>query len=101
MPWIKDLCEDVFCGGGLGVVKGVFGISLFTEAEAEEIHNLKNLALSVMEKSPEIITDPVICEAIEKGQKSALETFAKNQPPEVIAAGVIPAAKLICNKSFK
>ena len=57
MPWIKDVCEDVICGSGLGVVKGVFGISLFTQAD-----NLKKLALSVMEKSPEV------CEAIRKGQ---------------------------------
>ena len=28
MPWLKDVCEDIICGGSLGVVKGVFGVSL-------------------------------------------------------------------------
>ncbi len=88
MPWIKDVCEDIVCGGSLGVVKGVFGISLFTVAETEEINNLKKLALSVMEKSPEIVTEPLVCEGIRKGQKSALDAFAKNASP----AGVVTAA---------
>ena len=69
MAWIKEVCEDVVCGGGLGIVKGLFGISVFTEAEVEEINSLKKLALSVMEKSSKIVTDPVTCEAIKKGQK--------------------------------
>lgn len=101
MPWIKDVCEDAICGTSLGVVKGVFGISLFTPAETEEINSLKNLALSVMEKSPEIVTQPLVCEAIRKGQQSGLETFAKNASPEAVAAGVVTAAKLVCTKSFK
>ena len=101
MPWIKEVCEDVVCGASLGVVKGIFGISLFTEAETEEINSLKNLALSVMEKSPEIVTEPIVCEAIRKGQKSALDTFAKNASPEAVAAGVVTAAELVCTKSFK
>jgi hypothetical protein len=101
MPWIKEVCEDIVCGGSLGIVKGVFGISLFTQAETEEIHNLKKLALSVMEKSPEIVTEPIVCEAIRKGQKSALDTFAKNASPEAVAAGVVTAAELVCTKSFK
>ena len=54
MVWLKEICEDVVCGGALGIVKGVFGISLFTETETEEINSLKELALSVLEKSPEI-----------------------------------------------
>ena len=77
-----------------------FGVSLFTEAEAEEIHSLKKLALSVIQKSPKIVTDPLICEGIRKGQKSALDTFAKNAPPEAVAAGVVTAAELVCTKSF-
>ena len=101
MPWIKDVCEDIICGGSLGVVKGVFGISLFTAAETEEINSLKKLAFSVMEKSPEIVTEPLVCEAIQKGQKSGLETFAKNASPEAVAAGVVTAAELVCTKSFK
>jgi len=101
MSWLKDVCEDAICGSSLGIVKGVFGISLFTEAETVEINNLKNLALSVMEKSPEIVTEPIVCEAIRKGQKSALDTFAKNASPEAVAAGVVTAAELVCAKSFK
>jgi len=101
MPWIKDVCEDVLCGGGLGVIKGIFGISLFSQSETEEIHNLKKLALSVMEKSPEIVTEPVVCEAIRQGQKSGLEAFAKKASPEVVASGAVAAAELVCNKAFK
>lgn len=67
MAWIKDVCKDVICGGSLGIIQGVCGISLFTQAEAEEIHNLKTLALSVMAKSPEIVTKPIVCEAIREG----------------------------------
>ena len=29
MSWIKELCEDTICGGALGIVKGVCGLSLF------------------------------------------------------------------------
>jgi hypothetical protein len=101
MPWIKEVCEDLVCGTALGMVKGIFGISLFTEAETEEIISLKKLALSVMAKSPEIVTEPIVCEAIRNGQKSALDTFAKNAPPESVAAGVITAAELVCTKAFK
>jgi hypothetical protein len=101
MPWIKEVCEDVVCGGSLGVIKGIFGISVFTEAETEEINRLKSLALSVMKKSPEIVTEPIVCEAIRKGQKSALEKFANNASPEAVTAGVVTAAELVCTKSFK
>jgi hypothetical protein len=101
MPWIKEVCVDAVCGASLGIVKGVFGISLFTDTETEEINNLKNLALSVMQKSPQIVTEPSICEAIQKGQKSALDTFSKNAPPEAVAAGLVTAAELVCTKSFK
>lgn len=101
MPWIKDVCIDSICGTCLGVAKGAFGISVFTSEEAQEIHNLKTLALSVMKKSPDTITDPTICEAIRKGQKYGLDTFAKNASPEAIAAGVVAAAELVCTKSFK
>ena len=54
-----------------------------------------------MEKSPEIVTEPIVCEGIRKGQKSALDTFAKNASPEAVAAGVVTAAELVCTKSFK
>ena len=101
MPWIKEVCEDVICGVSLGIVKGVFGISFFTEAEVKEIHSLKKLTLSVIEKSPKIVPDPVICEGIRKGQQAALDKFSKNASPEVVAAGVVTAAELVCTKSFK
>ena len=101
MPWIKEVCEDAVCGTTLGIVKGVFGVSLFTEGETEEINSLKKLAVSVIEKSPEIATDSVVCEGLRNGQKAALETFAKNASPEVVAAGVVTAAELVCAKSFK
>jgi len=101
MPWLKEICEDIVCGSALGAVKGVFGISMFTEAETEEINSLKKLALSVVAKSSERVTDPLICEGIRTGQKSALEMFAKTAPPEAVAAGVVAAAELVCTKSFK
>lgn len=101
MDCIREVCEDVLCGGSLGVVKGIFGVSFFTTSETEEIFNLKKLTLSVMEKSPEIVTEPVVCEAIRQGQKSALETFAKNAPPEAVAADAVTAANLVCGKAFK
>lgn len=101
MSWIKDVCEDVVCGGTVGVIKGIFGVSLFTASETEEILSLKKLTLSVMEKSPQIVTEPIICEAIKAGQKSALETFAKNAPPEAVAASVVATAELVCGKAFK
>jgi hypothetical protein len=101
MPWMKNVCEDVLCGGGLGVIKGIFGASFFTASETEEINSLKNLALSVIEKCPKMATEPVICDAIKSGQKYALEAFAKNAPPEAVAAGVVTAAQLVCGKAFK
>ena len=101
MPWFKELCEDVVCGSAVGVVKGIFGVSFFTTSEAEEIYNLKKLTLSVLEKSPEIVTEPVVCEAIRQGQKSALETFARKAPPEAVAAGVVTTAELVCSKALK
>ena len=100
MVWINEVCEDVICGGGgLGIVKGIFGISLFTATE--EINSLKKLALSVIERSPTIETEPIVCKAIRKGQKSGLDTFVKNASPEAVAAGVVTAAELVCIKSFK
>lgn len=97
MAWIRETCEDVICGGGLGILKRVFGISLFTDTEVEEITSLKKLTLSIMEKSSQIVTEPII----RQGQKAGLETFKNNASPEMIAAGVVTAAELVCNKSFK
>ncbi len=64
MPWIREVCEDLVCGVGLGVVKGIFGISRFTSAETEEIVALKKLAASTIEKAPEFVTDKLVCEGI-------------------------------------
>ena len=69
--------------------------------EAEEIYNLKKLALSVMEKSPEIVTNLIVCEAIKQGQKSARDTFTKNLSTEAVSVGVVIVAELICTKFFK
>ena len=103
MPWfnLKNVCEEVFCGGTLGVVKGVCGISLFTASETEKITSLKKLALSTIEKSPKISSEPIVCDAIKSGQKYALENFAKTASPEVVSAGVVTAAELVCTKAFK
>ena len=35
MPWFREVCKDVICGGALGVVKGIFGVSLLTAEETE------------------------------------------------------------------
>ena len=101
MFWIKEVCEDAICGSALGIVKGVFRISLFTSAETEEVNSLKKLALSTLEKAPEFTTDALVCEGIKKGQKAALDQFASKASPEMISAGVITAAELVCTKSFK
>ena len=101
MSWVTEACEDVVCGTGLGIIKGVFGVSFFTPSEVEEIHNYKKLALSVMEKSPEIVTDSVICDAIRQGQPAGLTAFSKKASPEVVAAGAVAAADLVCSKAFK
>jgi hypothetical protein len=93
MARIKELCKEAICEGSLGVVQGVFGISLFTAAEAEEINALKALTLSVMKKAPEVLTAPIICEGIRNGQKATLDTFTQGLSPESIAADVVVAAQ--------
>jgi hypothetical protein len=101
MPWIRNICVDAICGTCLGFVKGATGISLFTTEELDEVINLQKLALALIEKSPQVVTDDAICKAIREGQKSGLEMFVKNAPPELIATGLVTAAELVCNKSFK
>lgn len=76
-------------------------MSLFTSEELEEVNNLKNLALSVIEKAPPIPADPAVCEGIRSGKKYALNIFRKNASPEAVATGVVGAVELICTKSFK
>lgn len=83
---------------------GIWGISLFTGPETQEINSLDKLAASLMEKSNEIIggtTDAAICEGIRNDQMSALETFSRNAPPEAIQVGIVAAAEVICKKSFQ
>ena len=48
-----------------------------------------------------VTSEPIICEAIRQGHKSALETFTKKAPPAAVAAGVVSAAELVCSKAFK
>jgi hypothetical protein len=101
MAWLENVCTDAICGSALGIINGVFGLSLFTSQEVEEINSLKKLALSVMEKTPEFSTEPVICEAIKNGQQTGLETFMKNAPPEVASTAVVTVIDIVCRKAFK
>ena len=50
----------------------IFEVLLLTVLETEEINSLKKLALSVINKSPKIVTKSIVCEAIQKGHKFAL-----------------------------
>lgn len=101
MGWITEVCEDVVCGGGLSLVRGIFSISLFTEKEAQEIHNLKTLALDIIQKSPAFKTDDAVCEGLRLGQQAALDSFGKNAPAEAVNAGVVVAANLVCSQAFE
>ncbi len=101
MPWFKYVCKDVLSGGSLGIVKCAFDVSLFTESEASEISFLKKLALSTVEKFAPVELDPIVCDHIRNGQKSALETFTGSLSAEAIVAGVCMIAELVCTKSFK
>lgn len=98
MPWLKETCQEGICGIGLGIAKGVFGVSLFTSDEVTDINNCKKLALSVFEKSPEIVTDPAICEAIRQGKKSGLDAFVAKTSAEAFA---VAAAETVCTQAFK
>lgn len=101
MSWIRNVCIDAICGSALGLINGIFGLSLVTSQEVEEITSLKKLALSVIEKAPEFSTESVVCEAIKNGQQTGLETFVKNAPPEVASTAVVAAVELVCGKAFK
>ena len=101
MPWFKYVCKDVLCGGSLGIAKGAFDVSLFTESEASEISSLKKLVSSTMEKFAPVALDPIVCDHIRNGQKSALQTFTGSLSAEAIIAGVCVTAESVCTKSFK
>jgi hypothetical protein len=100
MPWINKVCIDAICGTALGFVHGMFGASYFSETETSDIGELKQLALSIMQKSPNINTDPMVCEGIRSGRESALDAFSAGLSPESVAMGVGVAAQLVCRKSF-
>ena len=97
LAWIRD----GVCGCVFGVIKGVTGEACFTSSEVEEIAQLKALALSTLEKAPKFSSDAAICEGIREGKQIALDKFAKAATPEMIQAGVVTAAQLVCTKSFK
>lgn len=102
MAWFKEVCSDLVCGCVLGIMDGIFGVPLFTGPEVKEITAFNKLAASIIEKSGEIGgTDAAICQGIRNGQMSALETFSKNPPQEVVQAGAVVAAEVICSKAFK
>lgn len=47
------------------------------------------------------MTDPVVCQGIKEGKRSALKSFTQAASPEMVSSGLITAAELVCNKSFK
>lgn len=77
--YIKDVCAKAFSGLAAG---GIFGVSLFSNSEVEEIENLKKLSVSIISKSPDFMTDRFICEEIIKDSKTDLQTFINNAPSE-------------------
>jgi hypothetical protein len=94
--FITDVCKEAICGIITGSLEGLFGISLFSPVEAEEIYRLKKLSLSVMAKSNIVATDPALCQEIAKGSSTALQTFINQTPSEVVAA----SAAIVCEKAF-
>lgn len=97
--FLREYCVDAICGTTIGIAKGIFGA--FSEDEIREVMDLEKLAEATIKKSPEFVTDAAICEGIKQGQYAALDEFAKTATPAMEEAGVILAAKLVCNKSFK
>ena len=53
------------------------------------------------QKAPEFSTDPFLCQGIKKGQQIALDKFVSGASPEMVSAGIVTAAELVCKKSFK
>jgi hypothetical protein len=97
MPaFITSICKEAVCGIVTGSLEGIFGISLFSPVEAEEIYRLKKLSLSVMAKSKIVASDPALCQEIANGSSTALQTFINQTPSEVVAA----SAAVVCQKAF-
>lgn len=97
LAWVTDS----ICGCVFGMVKGMTGEACFTSSETEQIAQLKQLTFSTLQKSPEFSTEASICEAIREGKQIALDKFAKSATPEMIEAGVVTAAQLVCTQAFK
>jgi len=95
-----EACFEAGCGLCLGFLKGVWGVSLYTAQEFEEVESLKRLTESVLKKSSEFITEESVCEGIKDGSVKALAKFKSNLPTETVEAGVGAAATLVCKKAF-
>ena len=96
MGWKNEVREDAICGTTLSLIKGVFGVSLFTRAEVDEINDLKKLTFEIVEKSTKMTTDQLICDGIIKEQAFTLEKFVKTTPLETVTAGAVSATKVVC-----
>jgi hypothetical protein len=98
MAWIEKICKEAACGMISGVAQQFFDISLFSPDEVVEIGALKDLGLSIMEKSKGIlVTDPSICKGIINRSLPALQTFRDSAPSKLVSAG----AAVVCHKAFK
>lgn len=95
-----QVCKETACGFVLGIAHVCNLGSYFTETEVTEIMHMKSLAESIRRKAIKLSTDKIVCEGIDAGSKTALETFQRNLPPEAVEAGVGAAAGLVCSKSF-
>ena len=54
-----------------------------------------------MKKSPNIVIELIVCEAIRKDCKFVLDNFAENAIPKAVAAVVVTSSELVCTKSSK
>jgi len=57
------------------------------------------LAESIIEKSPDLVADSIVCEGIKKGQESSLYSFGQKLLLEYFNAGVNTLPKLMCSKA--
>ena len=94
---VKSFCQEAVCGIITGSLKGIFGINLFSQVEAEEIYRLKKLSMSGMLKPNIVPTDLALCQEIANGSSAALQTFMdQTSSSEIIAA----SALVVCEKAF-
>ena len=99
MNYAKDEAINVCSGFCLGMVQGIFGISIYTDVEIEEIHNLKTLALSIVSKWPPQIADPNFCRQAAEGLKSGSESVIETSYP-FLPVTAAAAADLVCSKAI-